>query len=884
MQKAKRNSAMPVVALELDRTGELTKKMLRFDRDGQLENTMIQMLYPEMRLATVDIPQEPLDSFEQGQVEQSLAKIEMDGVRYALIGASGSAKNGKYYAVEAGYERALAERFQHWPEAAMTYFGILVSPCQVRIEIPDCRVMVVEDGELGTNDCRGWIARSVFNRLKLPDHRFYQFRLAFEKTQAKGSFKVMEDDCAERLEAEIILPQSSVKPEYKAAPKILRWLTGGARTFRGPVVLGIREISRPLTFESSYTLIEHAGKDSIEMEIKPHALEQVRKLRAAVEERNFEELFRLLGTSESQRVYRADEEGEPADGEYTSTENTILEAVLKADPTGFLVSHPWVNAQLARRLGHWAFKVATAGGLEFAAFALADDGYLFCHQGEVFSGSDWMPKEAAAAHLTCRELLVVRYPIRMKQDLLPLFNLGTRETVALLMEELRRVGCGMRDAEALDRVVERQLRLEGTLMLHSETAKRNGGDYDFDWVCVVEGDKFPRFVRDRFAYQETAVNQKHKLKKKLSPWWNLPQVAVKAKGNQIGMITDLKTSCLAAGREDLAGQLALELQAALDQLKHGTEPNREVIQAIRAQVPKAPWLSFKEVERVRDLPLHLEIAPTDVVGELYNFVRKEIEEFFSDDMVRPVEDFRGLIAAGRFSREMEQEAAQVNRIYAANIGMIIARKEAYLEAFKKAQAEFEAVKDDTTARKQALFKRNQAASALRFYQRERSRQELKAMITFVEKWAQGKTENRDGWLQALYNRTTRGKGHGSIVFYAFPQQIVDHIVARTGGRPIAVRIPELCDGEVRIDTEGRIFLINRCPGSNGEATKREVFEVQVNPKGEVFRDYGRKGQPVAVERVRPFPIQPGESVVRDGMVVFPGTVQRPKVQVGRANH
>ncbi|HUY13910.1 MAG TPA: hypothetical protein VMX16_09825 [Terriglobia bacterium] len=73
--------------------------------------------YPEMRLATVDIPQEPLDSFEQGQVEQSLAKLEMDGMRYALIGASGSAKNGKYYAVEAGYERALAERFQHWPQS-----------------------------------------------------------------------------------------------------------------------------------------------------------------------------------------------------------------------------------------------------------------------------------------------------------------------------------------------------------------------------------------------------------------------------------------------------------------------------------------------------------------------------------------------------------------------------------------------------------------------------------------------------------------------------------------------------------------------------------------------------------------------------------------------
>ena len=75
---------------------------------------------------------------------RSLAKLECDGVRYALIGAGGSAKNGEYYAVEAEYERRIGERFQHWPEAAMTYFGILVSPCQVRIEIPGCRVMVVE--------------------------------------------------------------------------------------------------------------------------------------------------------------------------------------------------------------------------------------------------------------------------------------------------------------------------------------------------------------------------------------------------------------------------------------------------------------------------------------------------------------------------------------------------------------------------------------------------------------------------------------------------------------------------------------------------------------------------------------------------------------------
>ncbi len=62
-------------------------------------------------------------------------------------------------------------------------------------------------------------------------------------------------------------------------------------------------------------------------------------------------------------------------------------------------------------MAHWAFKLCIAGGIELPAFALADDGFVFCHQGEVYCGSDWMPKEAAIANLSCPELLVVPYPM-----------------------------------------------------------------------------------------------------------------------------------------------------------------------------------------------------------------------------------------------------------------------------------------------------------------------------------------------------------------------------------------------------------------------------------------------------------------------------------------
>ena len=632
------NGAAAVLALEINRNGEVTKKLNPLDREHELTNTLLEGLYPGIAVATVDVPQEELSPFERATVEQALARLDWEGQKFALIGASGSAKNGKFYAVDPKREREIASRFGNWPEAAMTYFGILVSDCMVRIQKPECRVLVVMDHELGTNDCRGWISQALFRDLQathksdllkreierltkihpnlataeihstaernvrhsvIPTGAFYQFRLAFERTQAKGSFKVMSDMVAETLDADIILPASSVKPEYKGKPTLLKWLTGSARTFRGPVVLGIRDVSRTLEFRASYTLVEHAPADSMELEIKPYALAEIEKVRAAFEGRQFESLLELLGTSEAQAVIGVDDD-QSYDPEYTGIEHTIVEAVLKADPTGYMLKHPWIHAQVDRLLAKWAYKVSTAGGLRLPAFALADDGYLVERDGEVFSGSDWIPLDSASVNLASDRLLSVRYPIRTKEDLLPVTRLTTSEMLPLLMEHLAKAGCAMTGTEALDKIIEPQLRLRGTLTMHSETARRNGGDYDFDYICLVESEKFPRWVEDRFNYQERLSNHKQKLTKKHSPWWNLPQVAMAAKGNSIGAITDLKTSALAAGRTDLAEQLAVELQAALDQLKHGTEPDRERITQIRKEVgTAAPWLKCKTAKRSR---------------------------------------------------------------------------------------------------------------------------------------------------------------------------------------------------------------------------------------------------------------------------------------------
>lgn len=874
-------SAMQVMALEIDENGHIRKKMMKLDREGQLDNTLIQALYPGIRVATVDVPQQPLDLYQQSRVEQALAKLSCDGISYRLIGASGSAKSGKYYAVDVAHEKPIAERFRHWPEAAITYFGILVSPCQVRIEVPEARLMVVDDHELGTNDCRGWIRRTLFDRLGLPADHFYQFRLAFSDTQAKGSFKVMEDDVADALDVDLILPKSSVKPEYKG-PSVLRQVLCGirgidARVFLGPVVLGIREISRPLEFASSYTLVQHAPMDSLQLEIIPHALEQVRKMTDAARGNDFSELFRLLGTSESQRVVHADEV--QSDPDYTSEENTIVEAVLKADPTGFFLKHPHINNQLQRVLARWAFKTCTAGGFTLPAFALADDGFLFLHDGKVHSGSDWLPEDHAIASLGCGRFLLVRYPIRTKEDLLPIQNLRTSAAVACLLKHLAQQGCSISEEQLVDAVVLRQVQLNGTLTMHSQTAKKNGGDYDFDWVCCVEEDRFPRFVQDRFSYRAQGANQKNKLQKQQSPWWNLPQVAMKAKGNSIGRITDLITSCLADGRQDLAERLAMELQAALDSLKHGVQPDEDIIAETRKQVRTAQWLKLKRIRHVRQLPMSIDVARTDRIGALYNIVRKEIDEFFTDRL--PLEAFRGVICTdAEVTREMHEESRLVSRIYAVNVQTMVDIWARYRQAVDQALAALDAVKDDPKARKELIFRRNQAQSALHFYE-ERQRQELKNLINFVRKWAQRKNGDRLGYLQALHEIACRGKGTGSIVFYAFPQELVNQIIDRTGGRPVTVAVPDLCDGAVEIDSEGRIFLVDQVTSDGGQLCERQTFLMQVTEGGQVLMDFGRNGELVLRERIQPFRVHPGRSEVCNGQLVFPDTQQRPHVPVPR---
>jgi hypothetical protein len=592
-----------------------------------------------------------------------------------------------------------------------------------------------------------------------------------------------------------------------------------------------------LEFGSSYTLVEHASEDSLQLEIMPRAIEQIRKVRKAWDEGDYDALLELLGKSSDVAAFEDEDSSfDPESLErgvsHVSEEWEPAEAVLLADRSGTSIKFPYVSNQINRKLARWAFRICTGGGFRLPAFALADDGVLIEHRGKVLSASDWIPLDTSITSLTAEQGLCIRYPIRMQEDLLPIRHLTNDELVSSLN---RALGADLVESEIAN-ILERQLRMEGTYILHSETAKRNGGDFDFDTVCIMPSDQFPRFVAGRIAYGEQFRQQKTKLTKAKSPWWNVCLVAMKARGNRIGSITDLKTSCLAAGRPDLAYKLVEQLQNALDSLKHRVEIDESVIIEIRKEVASAPWLKYKRERRVSDLPAHLDVADTDKVGRLYNVLRKELgflpnESGTGLEGRMSIEDFRGLFSGETVTKGMFEECQLINSIYADVASRIVEREEEVKLQLANAQALWDAMRkcEDKEQRRSAVLARNKAQSALWEHEQE-ARDQFSSLHLFVHYWAQGKQENRKAWAQAMNTIVTNGTGSGAVLFQSFPQEIVNAFAEATGGQRVRVRLPKTINGYVWFDDQQRAFLVERIANPEGPEGVKRVFLFQYKGK------------------------------------------------------
>src|SRR6202161_134190 len=432
-----------ILELRIDASGEVTRKPTKLGRKDTLEGKLLGQLYPGIRVARVSVPYE-LTPYEQSVVENRMPSLHYGGVEYKLVGASGSAKDGKFYFVDHAHAGQIAERFQHWPEAAIVYFAILVS---------DFKLMI------GTN-------------------RFCQFRLAFdarEPKQAKGALKAMSDRVADKLAVDIILPESACKPTLKGGVRFLPNLGTSGRMYTGPAILGIKQISRQSEFGSSYTLIEHASEEALQFELKLWALQRIKTMRKAWDEGDYQALFEVIGKSEVTTIddgVNFDPDSLEREDDQPSEGCDPAEAVLLADRSGNAIKIPYVFNQLNRKLARWAFRACTSADLKLPSFALADDGVLIEHRGKILSASDWVPEDSSITSLTAEQGLCVRYPIRMQEDLLPVRHLTNTELVPALQQAL---GATDLDESEVATILDRQLRMEGTYILHSKTASRNGG-------------------------------------------------------------------------------------------------------------------------------------------------------------------------------------------------------------------------------------------------------------------------------------------------------------------------------------------------------------------------------------------------------------------------
>src|ERR1035438_5654749 len=63
--------------LEIDRNGRVTPRLHDLD---PLQNTLLSVLYPGIKVASVNVPAEPLDDYEESQVENALARLVWNGV------------------------------------------------------------------------------------------------------------------------------------------------------------------------------------------------------------------------------------------------------------------------------------------------------------------------------------------------------------------------------------------------------------------------------------------------------------------------------------------------------------------------------------------------------------------------------------------------------------------------------------------------------------------------------------------------------------------------------------------------------------------------------------------------------------------------------------
>ena len=111
--------------------------------------------------------------------------------------------------------------------------------------------------------------------------------------------------------------------------------------FNGPLVVGLREVSRELVFSSSYTVTQHASVDTILTELIPKAREAMQSLKDAWRAGNHEAVVNQIGQKVSLDEF--------AKGETKDLLMRTVEATLLADGSGEICPVSYTHLDVYKR-------------------------------------------------------------------------------------------------------------------------------------------------------------------------------------------------------------------------------------------------------------------------------------------------------------------------------------------------------------------------------------------------------------------------------------------------------------------------------------------------------------------------------------------------------
>jgi len=233
---------------------------------------------------------------------------------------------------------------------------------------------------------------------------------------------------------------------------------------------------------------------------------------------------------------------EANDSEYTSFEHTLL-GCAQGGFECLLIKHPYINNALNRLLAKWHSSFCTAG-FSRSSFALADDGLPSRYQGRSSAHRTGCHRPSDQFGSVPKGLVCAPDP-HVRDLLLTRGCPPQRRCPRTQVIENKTVLNGQRSGRGIC-----ESRSDSTehLPLHSETAAKNGGDFDFDLVAVVE-EIVSLILWSAVSHTKTGTKKRNLNGQRSRAPVNLALVANSGEGNQM-LNHRLKTSCYAAVFEE----------------------------------------------------------------------------------------------------------------------------------------------------------------------------------------------------------------------------------------------------------------------------------------------------------------------------------------------